>query len=218
MEGGKQILEDKKVNFQKLLSKNNFENEMLKAIANLRFIFPTFLQNRAIPLLNQIFCKSIHTSEESDSPNKLDEDEVDLSKIKNKLIIHYNEFNGIKCSVFIPLLNYILLKDKVWKGLEKSQSSEIERRFSVIICHSKLRGSSLKSTLKSLTTFTQNKIVYFHITQKNLHAIIQKWEKLKEQKNVILISTPQLIAFLLEKSLIKPNHINFMLFDQVNIN
>ena len=78
-----------------------------------------------------------------------------LKNKKNKnVIIKYQEFNGIKLTVFLPLVNN-QIRHSITESFSTEGSPDIH---SVVICHSKARSATITEFLTDLTSFCSDMI------------------------------------------------------------
>ena len=81
-----------------------------------------------------------------------------MEALKNKknqnIIIKYQEFNGIKLTVFLPLVNN-QIRHSITESFSNEGTPDIH---SVVICHSKARSATITEFLTDLTSFCPDMI------------------------------------------------------------
>ena len=81
-----------------------------------------------------------------------------MEALKNKknqnVIIKYQEFNGIKLTVFLPLVNN-QIRHSITESFSSEGSPDIH---SIVICHSKARSATITEFLTELTSFCSDMI------------------------------------------------------------
>ena len=139
------------------------------------FIYPTILQKKAMESVK--------------------------NKKKKNIIIHYQEFNGIKLTVFLPLIN-----NQIRYSIEQTASEETPKlNYSVILCHSKGRSQQISEFLAEMTYFCSEIIKVINLDESSdINDSLAQLRKAKESDtpgmSVVLVSTAGLYLEFLEKA------------------
>ena len=115
---------DRSISMQNYLKELKIISELAKSVQSMKsYIYPTALQKQAMEVLK--------------------------SKQNKNVIIKYQEFNGIKLTVFLPLVNN-QIRHSITESFSTEGSPDIH---SAVICHSKARSATITEFLNDLTSF-----------------------------------------------------------------
>ena len=117
-----------------------------------------------------------------------------MEALKNKkqknVIIKYQEFNGIKLTIFLPMLNN-QMRHAITESVINEESPVIH---SAVICHSKARSATITEFLTDLTSFCSEMVKIINLDEssdiKDSIAIYRSALQAKTQgMSFILVST-----------------------------
>ena len=123
---------------QNFLKELKIVSELSKSVQSMKsYIYPTSLQKQAMePIKNK--------------------------KQKN-VIIKYQEFNGIKLTVFLPLLNN-QMRHAITESITSEGSPLIH---TAVICHSKARSAVITEFLTDLSSFCSSMLKIINLDESN---------------------------------------------------
>ena len=88
-----------------------------------------------------------------------------MKALKNKkqknVIIKYQEFNGIKLTIFLPMLNN-QMRHAITESVINEDSTAIH---SAVICHSKARSATITEFLTDLTSFCSEMVKIINLDE-----------------------------------------------------
>ena len=83
------------------------------------------------------------------------------NKKKKNVIIKYQEFNGIKLTVFLPLLNN-QMRQAITESITSEGSALIH---TAVICHSKARSSVVTECLTDVSSFCADMVKIINLDE-----------------------------------------------------